>query len=119
MPRINVSEFIEAIRSSGKDEKKIHNNEVIDWTALKKGDVVRSVQGYGPYFENSKGEKTYQGNYGIFKVDEVHKEGFYAHEYSSRGRKLDFGGRRFLYMGESRRVDIIYRQPHKLIKVLK
>jgi hypothetical protein len=44
-------------------------------------------------------------------------EGFYAYEYSPRGRKLDFGGRRFVYMGESKKVDVVNRQPHKLLKV--
>lgn len=123
MSSIDFSSVINAIRqieqSKDQSKKSLHANEVTDWKELKVGDVVRSIHGYGPYFENSKGEKTYQGSYGFYKVDQMCEEGFHAYEYSPRGKKLDFGGRRFIYMGQPKKVDVINRQPHKLIKVLK
>ena len=116
----NFSGLLEAVRNLKQSPStKIHKDEVVDWKELKVDDVVRSIQGHGPYFENSLGEKTFQGSYGYYKVSEIVDNGFYAYEYSPRGRKLDFGGRRFLYMGEPKKVDVINRQPHKLIKVMK
>lgn len=120
----DFSGLLEAVRSinaNNKSEtsKKIHAAEVTNWQELKVGDVVRSIQGYGPYFENSKGEKTFQGSYGFYKVESIAEDGFYGYEHSPRGKKLDFGGRRFIYMGEAKKVDVINRQPHKLIKVNK
>ncbi len=120
MSSIDFSGLIEAVRNLKQSSTiKIHKDEVTNWKELKVGDVVRSIHGHGPYFENSKGEKTYQGSYGFYKIDQICEEGFHAYEYSPRGKKLDFGGRRFIYMGESKKVDVINRQPHKLIKVLK
>lgn len=119
----NLSGLLAAVRKlqEGKTNPtiKIHKDEIVDWKELNVGDVVRSIQGYGPYFENSKGEKTFQGSYGYYKVDTIAEDGFYGYEHSPRGKKLDFGGRRFIYMGESKKVDVINRQPHKLIKVNK
>ena len=121
-----LAELLEALNKAEQSKKtkqepvkKIHQHEVTNWKELNEGDVVRSIQGYGPYFENSKGEKSFQGSYGYYKVESILEDGFYAYEYSSRGKKLDFGGRRFIYMGESKKVDVINRQPHKLVKVLK
>ena len=117
----DVSVLLDAIRmldnKKQKSNKKIHENEVENWKELPVGAVVKSVQGYGPYFENSRGEKTFQGSYGYYKIDSITDDGFYAYEYSPRGKRLDFGGRRFIYMGETKKVDVIYRSPHKLIKV--
>lgn len=116
----NVSAILQAVAElNGKTPKPKSATEVENWTELEKGDVVRSIQGYGPYFENSLGEKTFQGSYGYYKIDTIAEDGVYAYEYSPRGRKLDFGGRRFIYMGEHKKVDVINRQPHKLLKVLK
>lgn len=121
----NISAIIDAIRKFEEPKiktvtnKKININEVVNWKELQIGDVVRSIQGYGPYFENSKGERTFQGSYGYYKVESIENDGFYAYEHSPRGKRLDFGGRRFIYMGEPKKVDVINRQPHKLVKVLK
>lgn len=118
----NVSEILQAmaeLQSKTKVAKPKITMEVEDWSELQKGDVVRSIQGYGPYFENSLGEKTFQGSYGYFRVDEVSESGLHVYEYSPRGMKLSMGGRRFIYMGPSEKVDVIHRQPHKLLKVNK
>lgn len=120
MPSNNFSGLLEAVRNLKQSPStKIHKDEVTDWKELKVGDVVRSIQGYGPYFENAKGEKTFQGSYGYYRVDTIAEDGFYGYEHSPRGKKLDFGGRRFIYMGEPKKVDVINRQPHKLVKVFK
>ena len=105
----NISSILEAVRkveaNKGRKPKvadpKKHHLEVEDWQELQEGDIVRSIQ----------------GSYGYYKVSEMSDEGFYAYEYSPRGRKLDFGGRRFVYMGEAKKVDVVNRQPHKLLKV--
>lgn len=120
----NVSEILQAVKkleaNKGRKPKllnlKKHDLEVHNWQELQEGDVVRSIQGYGPYFDSPNG-KIFQGSYGYYKVSEMSDEGFYAYEYSPRGRKLDFGGRRFVYMGEAKKVDVVNRQPHKLLKV--
>lgn len=120
MSNNNFSSLLEAVRNLKQSPStKIHKDEVADWKELKVGDVVRSIHGYGPYFENSLGERTYQGSYGYYKVESIGEDGFYAYEHSPRGKRLDFGGRRFIYMGEPKKVDVINRQPHKLVKVFK
>ena len=120
----NVSEILQAVKkleaNKGRKPKllnlKKHDLEVHNWQELQEGDIVRSIQGHGPYFDSPNG-KIFQGSYGYYKVSEMSDEGFYAYEYSPRGRKLDFGGRRFVYMGEAKKVDVVNRQPHKLLKV--
>ena len=120
----NVSEILQAVKkleaNKGRKSKlvniKKHDLEVHNWQELQEGDIVRSIQGHGPYFDSPNG-KIFQGSYGYYKVAEMSEDGFYAYEYSPRGRKLDFGGRRFVYMGECKKVDVVNRQPHKLLKV--
>lgn len=118
---INLSQVLEAYRRTTKriKKKKVHNDEVQDWTQLKEGDTIRSIRGHGPYFVNVYGDKIYKGEYGYFRVDSLDYNGIHVYEYSPRGAILYHGGRRFIYMGETRKVDIINRQPHKLIKVSK
>jgi hypothetical protein len=113
----DFSSLLEAIRNLGNNITS-HKDEVENWQELKKGDVVKSLHGYGPYFDSPKG-KIFQGSYGLFKVDSLTSDGLNVYEYNSRGKSLSIGGRRFLYMGESKQVDVIYRQPHKLIRVKK
>lgn len=121
----DISSILEAVRkieqsknkkNKNQNTKKVNHLEVSNWKELEVGSVVRSIQGYGPYFDSPNG-KIFQGSYGYYKVSEMSEEGFYAYEYSPRGRKLDFGGRRFVYMGESKKVDVVNRQPHKILKV--
>jgi hypothetical protein len=97
--------------------KKVHANEVEDWKSLKKGDVVRSIRGHGPHFVNFYGQKVFKGEYGYYKIDSFEQNGINAYMYSPRGDVLYNGGRRFIYMGEKVKVDVIHREPHKLIKI--
>lgn len=119
--KLNLEEILEALRKSKpqKQKKKIHNDEIEDWTKLKPGDVVRSVRGHGPHFVNFYGKKVYKGEYGYYQVDSLDYNGLHVYEYSPRGKALYHGGRRFIYMGETRKVDIMNREPHKLILVKK
>lgn len=115
--KIDLEKVLALIEKPKKENKKIHDCEVEDWTKLKSGDVVRSIRGYGPYFTNYYGKKIYKGEYGYYQVDSVEYNGLQVYEYSPRGKALYHGGKRFIYMGEKRKVDIINREPHKLIKV--
>lgn len=118
---IDLSAVLHAFGKIKKRTKKakVHVDEVQDWTQLKEGDIVRSVRGHGPYYVNCYGDKIYKGEYGYFKIDSLDYNGIHVYEYSPRGAILYHGGRRFIYMGEIRKVDIMHRQPHKLIKVNK
>ena len=68
----DVSVLLDAIRmldnKKQKSNKKIHENEVENWKELPVGAIVKSVQGYGPYFENSRGEKLFKGHMDIIKL---------------------------------------------------
>ena len=122
MSQLDLETILDAFRKTRKPKKqtkKVHNDEVEDWTLLKPKDVVRSIRGHGPYFVNCYGQKIYQGEYGYFEVDSVDYNGLHVYEVSTRGKALYHGGRRFIYMGETRKVDIINREPHKLILVKK
>jgi hypothetical protein len=70
-----------------------------DWKSLKRGDVVKSVQGYGPYWINEDGERESLGYYGLFKVRYVEDDGIGAYPY---GTKQRHGGFHFLYMGKEK-----------------
>lgn len=96
--------------------KKI-KGEVEDWTKLRQGNVVKSVRGSGPYFINYYGKKIYKGEYGYYEIDSVDYNGLHVYEYSPHGKVLYHGGRRFIYMGPTEKVDIMNRAPHKLILV--
>lgn len=120
--KLNLQDILAAFHKSHtpkQQKKKIYENEVQDWTQLKSGDVVRSIRGHGPYFVNCYGNKIYKGEYGYYEVDSVDYNGLHVYEFSPRGKALYHGGRRFIYMGETKKVDIMNRQPHKLILVKK
>tara|TARA_R100000700_G_C3120279_1_gene109580 strand:- start:287 stop:682 length:396 start_codon:yes stop_codon:yes gene_type:complete len=79
--------------------RKVKTNELKDWKSLKRGDVVKSIQGYGPYWINEDGERESLGYYGLFKVRYVEKDGIGAYPY---GAKQRHGGFHFLYMGKEK-----------------
>jgi len=80
--------------------RRIKTNELKNWESLKRGDVVKSVQGYGPYWINEEGERESLGYYGLFKVRYVEKDGIGAYPY---GNKQKHGGFHFLYMGKEQK----------------
>lgn len=98
-------------------EKK--NGLITDWKKLKKGDLIRSLYGNGPYWEDpvSK-EKLYMGSYGKFAVNKVGENYIECAEVSKYGNHSS--GYHILYMGESKKSELcdnLYRCPHKLISV--
>ena len=77
--------------------RRIKTDELKDWKSLKRGDIIKSIQGYGPYWINEEGERESFGYYGLFKVRRVEEEGIGAYPY---GTKQKHGGYHFIYMGE-------------------
>lgn len=95
---------------------------VIDnWQELKKGDIVRSVHGNGPYWEDpSTKEKVYMGSYGRFKVDKVGRDFIQAYGLGEFSKVKTSSTHVVLYMGtfkKSKLCDNMYNCPHKLVSV--
>jgi len=79
--------------------RRIKTDELKDWKSLKRGDVVKSIQGHGPYWVNEQGERESCGYYGLFRVRRVEVEGIGAYPYGSKQKN---GGYHFLYMGKDK-----------------
>tara|TARA_R100001509_G_scaffold165068_1_gene144981 strand:- start:1655 stop:2050 length:396 start_codon:yes stop_codon:yes gene_type:complete len=79
--------------------RRVKTNEIKDWRCLKRGDIIKSVQGYGPYWINEDGEREFCGNYGLFRVRYIEKDGIGAYPYGTKQRN---GGFHFLYMGKQK-----------------
>lgn len=103
----------EEIKSKPEVGEKVNNS----WKSLVPGDIIKSVNGYGPYWENpNNGEKTYMGSYGRFRVKEIASNGIMAISHS----KDSHNQFEFIYMGEhtqSKLSENMYRSPHKLFKL--
>ena len=99
-------------------KKKRHAIE--DWKDLKKGDIVRSVHGNGPYWQDpNTEEKIYMGSYGKFKVEGIGRDHIRAYEVGKFGRSEN-SGTHILYMGQFKKsllCDNLYNCPHKLVSV--
>ena len=91
--------------------RKLKTNELKDWKSLKRGDIIKSLQGYGPYWVNEEGERESFGYYGLFKVRRVEEEGVGAYPH---GHKQQHGGYHFLYMGKEKEAIMGFSRPHKL-----
>ena len=95
-----------------KLRNRIKTNELKDWKSLKRGDVVKSIQGHGPYWTNEEGERESCGYYGLFRVRRVEENGIGAYPY---GTKQKHGGYHFLYMGkEEESISGTISRSHKL-----
>jgi len=91
---------------------KVKTNELKDWKSLNRGDVVKSIQGHGPYWITSEGERESCGYYGLFRVRRVEENGIGAYPY---GTKQKHGGYHFLYMGkEEESISGTISRSHKL-----
>jgi len=104
-------------------EKKNRNKVIEDWTTLRKGDVIRSVSGNGPYWENpSTWERVYMGSYGRFVVEDVGADFIRCSKLIKNSRKnYKMSGTHILYMGPYHKSDLcdnLHSCPHKLIGVL-
>lgn len=80
-----------------------------DWTTLTRGDVVKTVQGHGPYILSSKGVREFMGYSGTFRVSEIDGQGVHCYDVAG-------GGHCYLIMVSGRGVGDIIREPHKLLK---
>lgn len=90
--------------------KKFRKQPVDDHTTLLPGDLIKVVQGTGPYHTDSEGVKHSIGNKGKYRVKSVVSNGVMV--------SSDYGCQEFLYMGpvmQSPTVDTITRAPHKVI----
>jgi len=104
-------------------EKKNRNKVIEDWTTLRKGDVIRSVSGNGPYWENPyTWERVYMGSYGKFVVEDVGTNFIRCSKLIKNSRKnYKMSGTHILYMGPYHKSDLcdnLHSCPHKLIGVL-
>lgn len=91
-----------------------------DWRSLSKGDVVRSLYGNGPYWQDPETEeKIYMGSYGKFKIEGIGSDHIRAYELAKFG-KHQASGTHILYMGQVKKsllCDNLYNCPHKLVSV--
>lgn len=91
-----------------------------NWKTLKKGDIIRSLYGNGPYWQDpSSKERQYMGSYGRFVVDAVGNDYIRCYEITARGIKTPTGTH-LLYMGgfkKSELCDNLFKCPHKLVSV--
>jgi hypothetical protein len=67
----------------------------IKWTELQAGDIIKILQGSGPYWLNEDGEKICMGYYGKFKVKRIVDNGIEAYPYNN---KIE-SGLCYIYMG--------------------
>jgi ribosomal protein L40E len=92
--------------------RKVKTNELKDWKSLERGDVVKSIQGHGPYWISSEGERESCGYFGLFRVRRVEEDGVGAYPY---GTKQKHGGYHFIYMGkEEESISGTMSRSHKL-----
>lgn len=105
---------------------KIPKGKQVDWTTLEKGDVIKCIQGSGPYWlsKDNTGDKIMLGEKGRFEVVEVYNRG--PRSCGLVGRQIHTRGKRsgvteFIYMGESWYNDDMgnYNEPHKIVLLKK
>lgn len=91
-----------------------------NWEELQKGDIIRSLHGNGPYWQDpSTQEKQYMGSYGRFVVDAVGVDHIRCYEITARGVRTPTGTH-IIYMGgfkKSELCDNLFKCPHKLVSV--
>ena len=91
-----------------------------NWKGLQRGDIVRSLHGNGPYWQDpNTQERVYMGSYGKFRIDGIGNDYIRAYELGKLGRSEN-SGTNILYMGifkKSLLCDNLYNCPHKLVSV--
>lgn len=98
---------------SVKGKRKARRLPIENWREIEPGTMVRVLGGSGPYFIDSKGDRHYFTERGIYKVVGLDDCGL--HCYSEKG-----GGYSYIYMGEELKSDLadsMYKSPHKLLTV--
>lgn len=90
--------------------KKFRKQLVEDYNTLLPGDLIKVIQGSGPYHTDVEGVQHSIGPKGKFRVKSILPNGIMA--------ASDYGAQEFLYMGpvmKSPTVETVTRAPHKLI----
>ena len=94
------------------------SGEIKDWKSLKKGTLIKVIQGTGPYFISKKdcdeafaGEKICMGNTGVYKVVGIDDKGIVAYGASPKN-----AGFTYLYMGNARvsQTTGTYLEPYRI-----
>ena len=97
---------------------KTPRGKSIDWTTLEKGDIIKCVNGHGPYYlSKESGEKIGFNYRGKYKVLSIEKDGISAWPHSNNSES----GYCFIYMGKSDFSDELdlYKEPHKVVLLKK
>ena len=93
---------------------KTPRGKSIDWTTLEKGDIIKCVNGHGPYYLSKESGDKIGFNYrGKYKVLSIEKDGISAWPHSNKSES----GYCFIYMGKSGYRDELdlHREPHKIV----
>ena len=89
--------------------------QVIDWTLLEHGDLIKVKQGSGPYWLDEDGEKMPMGYKGIFRVKRLDSQGIHAYPVKSPD-----SGHCYIYMGKKTRAETgTFMRPHRIRKLNK
>ena len=97
-------------------KKGVPKPKMVDWTELKKGDIIKCVQGNGPYWiDKSTGERFGFNFRGKYKVEFIDNKGIGA--YPERNNTES--GFCYIYMGGSRYNSEtgIQNEPHKILGI--
>lgn len=84
---------------------------ILDYTTLKKGDIIKVIGGTGPYYEDDAGVRHYLTERGKYTVDGTDDSGIKCWGPS---------GYDYLYMGESCRSKLLHnimKEPHKILMI--
>lgn len=98
---------------------KIEKQVELNWKELEKGDYIKSINGYGPFYPSTDDVGEFMpmpmGHYGVFVVSFVDENGVGTHEV----QKDSNGGFCYIYMGEEALNEITgtVLRPHKLYRV--
>jgi len=98
---------------------KSKTRSIEDWRSLKCGQLIRAIQGYGPYHINFDGERVSDGYSGLFRVKYVEAEGIGAYPFGRRHSvNAHHGGYCFIYMGDTKPckigLDNHWEEAHKI-----
>ena len=96
-----------------KKKRKVRRLPIENWQEIEPDSLVRILNGSGPYYIDSNGDRHYFSEAGIYRVVGLDENGL--HCYSEKG-----GGYSFIYMGPEQRsklANCVYRSPHKLMTV--
>lgn len=110
--------FIPKIKNNIPNKRKrgITKTFITNWEEeLSKGDIVKIIQGTGPYYLLENGERHYLSINGIVRVGDKEHNGFWATHYKLKQNRGSF----FVYMGHKCRSpisDSLIRQKHKIVK---